>query len=140
MIMKNDNQNKPVKSVDDYLLVVPEDFRAVLDKLRQTIKKAAPKAEEVISYRMPAYKYLGTLVYFAAFKNHCSFFPGSKSIIRKFAKELKPFKTSAGTIQFTADNPIPASLVEKIIKLRMKENEERQNMRQSKKNDGSVRS
>ncbi len=113
----------PPKDVDTYLASVPPDARAVLEKLRQTIKAAAPRAEEVISYRMPAYKYLGTLLYFAAFKDHCSLFPGSKSIIKTFAKELQGFKVSAGTIHFTVEKPLPATLVRKIVKARIKENE-----------------
>lgn len=79
--------------------------QAVLQKLRQQIIAAAPAAEETISYGMPAYKYHGQLVYFAAFKEHCSFFPGSKKVITDFAEELSPFKTSAGTIQFKTESP-----------------------------------
>ena len=69
-------QNLSIKDIDSYLAAVPQDMKPVLEKLRLTIKQAAPEAEEVISYGMPAFKYHGMLVYFAAFKNHCSFFPG----------------------------------------------------------------
>jgi len=117
--------NLAAKDVDGYLAVLPEEVRISLEKLRQTIKVAAPKAEETISYRMPAYKYHGALVFFAAFKDHCSFFPGSKSIVEIFAKELAPFEAVAGTIHFTVDHPLPQSLVKKIVKLRMKQNEAR---------------
>ena len=114
--------NTSIKTVDDYLNTLPVDVRFVLDKLRRTIKSMAPEAEEVISYGMPGYKYHGMLVYFAAFKNHCSFFPGSSQIIKMY-DELKEYKTSKGTIQFTIDKPLPVSLVKKIVKARMRENE-----------------
>jgi len=112
----------PAKSVDEYLIALPKDVRVVLGNLRHTIKSMAPMAEEVISYGMPGYKYYGMLVYMAAFKDHCSFFPGSSQIIKLY-DELKEFKTSKGTIQFTVDKPLPAALVKKIVKARMLENE-----------------
>jgi len=111
------------KTVEDYLAAVPKEARAALGKLRKTIKAAAPKAEEVISYRMPAFKYHGPLVYFAAFKNHCSLFPASKSILKSFKSELEPYVTTGATIHFTAENPLPAALVKIIVKARIKENE-----------------
>ena len=101
---------------------LPERERTVLSNLRKTIKATAPKADEVIGYGMPGYKYHGMLVYFAAFKNHCSFFPGT-SMLEAFGKEVEPFKTSKGTLQFTVDKPIPATLVKKIVKERMRQNE-----------------
>jgi uncharacterized protein YdhG (YjbR/CyaY superfamily) len=113
------------KDVESYLAGLPADVKATLEKLRKTIKAAAPEAEEVISYQMPAYKYHGQLVYFAAFKDHCSFFPGSKSIVEMFAEELEPFEASVGTIHFTVDHPLPQILVKKIVKARIKQNEER---------------
>lgn len=119
------------KTVDEYLSALPEEIRSVLIHLRKTIKSTAPKAEEVISYGMPGYKYYGALVYFAAFKNHCSFFPGSSQVIKLY-EELKSFKTAKGTIQFTIDKPLPATLVKKIVKARMKENEERFMMKKAK--------
>jgi uncharacterized protein YdhG (YjbR/CyaY superfamily) len=118
------------KTVDEYLDKLPEDVRTILTKLRATIKSTAPKAEEVISYGMPGYKYKGMLVYFAAFKNHCSFFPGSSQIVQLY-DELKSFKTAKGTIQFTSDKPLPATLVKKIVKARMQENEARQLAKQA---------
>lgn len=113
------------KDVDSYLAALPVEVAAALEKLRKTIRAAAPEAEEVISYGMPACKYHGPLVYFGAFANHCSFFPGSKSIVKIFAKDLEPFEASGGTIHFTVDHPLPQTLVKKIVKARMKENEER---------------
>jgi uncharacterized protein YdhG (YjbR/CyaY superfamily) len=120
------------KTVDEYLDKLPADVRTVLEKLRATIKSTAPKAEEAISYGMPGYKYQGPLVYFAAFNNHCSFFPGSSQIIKLY-DELKSFKTAKGTIQFTTDKPLPAAIVKKIVKARMLENETRQLAKQKKK-------
>lgn len=120
------------KTVDQYLEVLPEDVHKVLSNLRATIKSVAPNAEEVISYGMPGYKHKGPLVYFAAFKNHCSFFPGSSQIIKRY-DELKAFKTAKGTIQFTADKPLPAAIVKRIVKARMQENEVRQLAKEVKK-------
>jgi uncharacterized protein YdhG (YjbR/CyaY superfamily) len=110
------------KDVDTYLAVQPENIRLALEKMRGIIKTAAPDAEEVISYGMPAYKYHGMLVYFAGFKNHYSLFPGNASMIAEMADELKGYKTSKGTIQFALDKPMPVSLIKKIVKARMKEN------------------
>lgn len=120
-----------LKDTDSYLALQPEKVRDVLEKLRQTIKSSAPEAEEVISYGMPAFRYHGMLVYFAAFKNHCSFFPGS--IVEKMKNELKNYKTSKGTIQFTAEKPLPAALVKKIIKARVKENLNKKKILSTKK-------
>ena len=112
--------------INEYLKALPEEVQLVLKKLRQTIKSVAPDAEELIRYGMPAFKQHCMLVYFAAFKNHCSFFPGSVQIVDKH-EELKGFKTSKGTIQFTIDKPIPVALVKKIVKARVEENEARHN-------------
>jgi len=123
--MKKDHSQKPVKNVDEYLAAAPEDVRSVLEKLRKTIRSAAPKAEEVISYQIPMFKYHGPLVFFAAFRNHCSFYVVSKPIMEVFTSELKPWDTSGTTIHFSAKNPLPASLVKKIVKARIDENEAR---------------
>jgi len=123
--MKKDHQQKPAKNVDEYLAAAPEDVRSVLEKLRKTIRSAAPKAEEVISYQIPMFKYHGPLVFFAAFRNHCSFYVVSKPIMDVFTSELKPWDTSGTTIHFSAKNPLPASLVKKIVKARIEENEAR---------------
>lgn len=116
-------------TVDEYLEALPAKERGVLSDLRKTIRATAPQAEEVIGYGMPGYKYHGMLVYFAAFKKHLSFFPGS-SLLELFGKEAEKYKTSKGTLQFTVDDPIPASLVKKIVKARMKQNEANQLARQ----------
>ncbi|HEX9652389.1 MAG TPA: DUF1801 domain-containing protein [bacterium] len=115
---------KSGRSVDDYLSALPEAVRTTLEKVRQSIKAAAPKAEELISYRIPTYKYLGPLVHFAAFESHCSLIVVNKSIMKIFKKELLSYETSGMTIHFTPDKPLPATLVKKIVKLRIKENEE----------------
>jgi uncharacterized protein YdhG (YjbR/CyaY superfamily) len=115
----------PADSVDSYLAALPDEVRITLEKLRKAIKAAAPKAEEVISYQMPAYKYHGVLVYFAAFKDHCSFFPASKAILKIFNRELESYDASGATIRFYVEHPLPAALVKKIVKIRMQENEAR---------------
>ncbi len=123
---------KLAKDIDDYLAAVSPDQRAALEKLRQTIRAAAPQATEAISYGMPAFKHQGALVYFAAFKNHCSFFPGSPALIRAYQRELASYETAKGTIQFTPAKPLPAALVRKIVKARLAENEARWKKRQGK--------
>jgi uncharacterized protein YdhG (YjbR/CyaY superfamily) len=130
--MKTSPQSQLPKTVDEYLAALPEEVRTVLIKLRKTIKSTAPKAEEAISYGMPAYKNHGALVYFAAFKNHCSFFPGSSQVVKLY-DELKSFKTAKGTIQFTIDKPLPVTIVKNIVKARMKENEAREKSRKINK-------
>ena len=113
---------KKAETVDDYLDTVPEEARATLEKLRKTIKAAAPNADEVISYQIPMYKHHGMLVGFAAFKDHCSFFPGAKPIATH-KDELKAYETSKGTIRFPVGKPLPAALVKKLVKARIAENE-----------------
>ncbi len=111
---------KTFNNIDEYISSVPEEVRHILQQIRETVHKAAPKAKEVISYQIPAFKQHSVLVYFAAFKNHIGFFPTSKPIA-VFKNELKAFKTSKGTIQFPLDEPIPYSLITKITKFRVKE-------------------
>ena len=112
------------KNVDEYLAGVPKEARATLEKLRQTIKAAAPMASEGISYQMPMYKHHGMVVGFAAFKDHCSIFPGS-AVMEAHKEELSRYDTSKGTIRFPADKPLPDALVKKLVKARIKENEAR---------------
>jgi uncharacterized protein YdhG (YjbR/CyaY superfamily) len=120
-------------NVDAYLDVLPEKQRLALAHLRQIIRETAPTSEEVISYGMPAYKYHGMLVYFAAFKKHCSLFAVNNDA---FEEELQDYKTSKGTIQFSPEKPIPDDLVKRIVQFRMKANEEnlvvKQMMKKSK--------
>jgi uncharacterized protein YdhG (YjbR/CyaY superfamily) len=112
-----------VSSVEDYLASLPDDKRAALERLRETIRSAAPMATEKISYGMPAFHHRGNLVYYAAFKDHCSLFPGSKKVLADHADELAGYETTKGTIHFTVDEPLPAALVKKIVKERIAENE-----------------
>ncbi len=115
--------NVAPKSVDEYLAGVPEPARSTLNKVRAAIRSAVPpEATETISYQIPAFKYKGLLVWFAAFSNHCSLFPGS-SVIEAFKNELKNFQTSKGTIRFPVDKPMSAVLVKKLVKARVAENE-----------------
>ena len=111
------------KSIDEYLAGVPEPARSTLEKIRAAIRSAAPaEATEIISYRMPAFKYKGVLVWFAAFTNHCSFFP-TAAVIEEFKNELRAYSISKGTIQFPTDKPLPAALVKKMVKMRVEQNE-----------------
>src|ERR1700730_18748280 len=111
-------------SVDEYLAGVPKEARATLEKLRKTIRAAAPMASEVISYQMPMYKHHGMVIGFAAFKDHCSIFPGS-AVMDAHKVELKRYETSKGTIRFPVSKPLPAALVRKLVKARIAENEAR---------------
>jgi len=114
------------KDVDEYLAGVPEPARSTLKKVRATIRSVVPpEATEGISWRMPMFKYKGLLVGFAAFSNHCSFFPMSSSLIAAFKNELKDFSTSKGTIRFPVDKPLAAGLVKKLVKARIAQNEQK---------------
>ncbi|MGD0630072.1 MAG: DUF1801 domain-containing protein [Terracidiphilus sp.] len=110
--------------VEAYLAQVPEPARTTLEKMRTMIRAAAPKeATEAISYKIPSFQYKGGLVWYAAFKNHCSFFPMDHSLEEEFAETLKQYKTSKGTIQFPVDKPLPKALVSRIVKARVTLNE-----------------
>ena len=111
--------------VDDYIAGFPAPTQKMLHSLRNAIRKAAPGAEETISYQMPAYKFHGMLVYFAGYKNHIGFYPTSTGI-KKFAKELTAYKGSKGTVQFPLDKPLPLKLISAITKYRLKENLEKE--------------
>jgi uncharacterized protein YdhG (YjbR/CyaY superfamily) len=107
------------KTVDAYLARVSEPARGTLNKIRAAIRSAAPReATETISYGIPAFKYNGVLVWFAAFSDHCSLFP-TAAVIETFKNELKGFSISKGTIQFPTDKPLPAALVKKMVKVRV---------------------
>jgi len=107
-------------NTDEYIAMFPANIRAILQKLRATIKKAAPGSEEVISYNMPAFKLNAVLVYFAANKEHIGFYPTASPIVA-FKKELVNYKTSKGAIQFPIDKPIPLKLIKDIVQYRVKE-------------------
>jgi uncharacterized protein YdhG (YjbR/CyaY superfamily) len=110
-----------LQTVDDYLALVPEPARSTLQRMRAAIRSAVPaETTEAISYGIPAFNYKGPLVWFAAFSNHCSFFP-TASVIKAFKNDLKGYKTSKGTIHFPVDKPLPAALVKKMVKARLAE-------------------
>lgn len=115
---------KKIATVDEYLAAVPEPARGTLEKVRAVIRSAAPKgATEAISYGMPVFKYNGPLAGYAAFSGHCSFFPMSGTLLEDFQEELAGYSVSKGTIRFAPDKPLPASLVRKLVKARVAQNE-----------------
>lgn len=109
------------KNIDEYIALQTPELQILLEQMRQTIKKAAPEAEEVISYNMPAFKYHGILVYFAAYKNHIGFYatPTGHS---EFKEELSVYKQGKGSVQFPLNQPLPLDLISKIVKFRLTEN------------------
>jgi uncharacterized protein YdhG (YjbR/CyaY superfamily) len=111
------------KTIDEYLARVEPEQRAALEALRQVIRKAAPRAEEIITYGIPAFRQNGFLIAFAASAKHCSLHPMTNHTVADFAKDLAGYSTSTGTIRFTPDKPLPATLVKKIVKARIEENE-----------------
>lgn len=109
--------NKP-SSIDEYIAGFPEDIRQMLELIRQTVKQAAPQAEEAIKYNMPAFVLKKNLVYFAAFKNHIGFFPAPTND-DEYKNDLSGYKTGKGSVQFPMNKPMPLDLVTKIVKWRM---------------------
>lgn len=110
------------KSVNDYLSAQPESTRAVLERVRDVIRRALPKADEVISYQIPAFKQQGkAVIYFAGWKEHFSIYPATAPVVAKFRRELEPFKLSKGTIRFPLDEPVPVKLIAGIAKARAEE-------------------
>ena len=116
--------NTTITTIDEYIATFPASTRALLQQMRTTIAKAAPKAEEAISYGMPTFKLQGNLVHFAGYKNHIGFYPAPSGIV-SFAEDLKKYQTSKGAIQFPIDEKLPLALVTKIVKFRVKENSEK---------------
>lgn len=112
---------KTPQNFDDYLEHFPKDAQQRLQRMRLTIKKAAPQAKEKISYGIPAFTLNGMLVWFAAFKNHIGFYPRT-SAIAAFKKELSAYKGAKGSVQFPFNKPLPISLIERMVKFRVKEN------------------
>jgi uncharacterized protein YdhG (YjbR/CyaY superfamily) len=110
------------KNVDEYLAAVPEPARTTLNTIRAVIRSAVPpETTEAITYGIPTFKYKGSLLAFAAFKNHCSLFPMSLAVIDTFKNELKPFLASKGTARYPLDKPLPSALVKKLVKARIAE-------------------
>ena len=118
--------------MDEYIGTFPKNVQVILEKLRQTIRKAAPGSEETISYQIPAFKLQGKyLVYFAAWKNHISLYPVPRGD-EAFKKEVSSYQTGKGTVQFPIDKPLPLRLIQKIVKYRLKENLEREKTKTKK--------
>jgi len=113
------------KDIDEYIAGFPNDVQEILEKIRMTIRKAAPDAEETISYQIPTFTLKGKyLVYFAAYKKHIGLYPAPRGI-EKFKKELSVYEGGKGTVRFPLDKPIPCDLITKIVKFRIKKNLER---------------
>ncbi len=123
-MMEKFNKAEIAKSIDEYIAAVPENIKPILEKFRQTIRKAAPEAEETISYAIPTFKLKGNLVHFAAFKNHIGFYPGPSGI-ESFCQELAAYEGAKGSIKFPVDKTLPWSLISKIVKFRVRENLEK---------------
>jgi uncharacterized protein YdhG (YjbR/CyaY superfamily) len=120
--MKTDQT--PPKTIDEYIAGFPQDIQEILEKIRETIKEAAPDAEETISYQIPTFTLKGYLVHFAAFKKHIGFYP-TPTGIEAFRKELSAYQGAKGSVRFPLDKPIPFALISEIVKFRVKENLER---------------
>jgi uncharacterized protein YdhG (YjbR/CyaY superfamily) len=121
-----------LNDIDTYISAFPAEIQVILERLRVTIKKAAPEAVEVISYKMPAYKLNGILVWFAAHQKHIGFYPGARPIV-VFEDELEAYKTSKGAIQFPVEKPLPLELITEIVKFRVNENMSKLNAKSKKK-------
>lgn len=115
------SRNNTVTDVNSYISGFPAGTRKLLKQLRDAIRKAAPDADELISYGMPAYKYHGVLVYFAGYQKHIGFYP-TPSVIKQFTERISQYKYSKGTVQFPLDKPIPVTLVTRMVKCRIQEN------------------
>jgi uncharacterized protein YdhG (YjbR/CyaY superfamily) len=112
---------KIAKTIDGYIAAYPKNVQAILQEIRKAIREAAPEAEEIISYQIPAFKLNGILVYFAAFKNHIGFYPTSSGV-EAFKERLSAYKTSKGTVRFPMDEPMPLDLIREIVRFRVREN------------------
>ena len=111
----------PAKDIDEFIAGYPENIQKILKKIRATIRKAAPKAEETINYGIPTFTLNGNLVHFSAFKKHIGFYP-APSGIENFKTELSAYESAKGSVKFPLDQPIPFDLITKIVKFRGKEN------------------
>jgi uncharacterized protein YdhG (YjbR/CyaY superfamily) len=118
--------------IDQYIAGFPHDVQKILQKIRLTIRKAAPEAQEKMSYQMPTFTLHGNLVYFAAYKNHIGFYPAPRGI-ETFRKELAAYEGGKGTLKFPLDEPIPFDLIARIVKFRVQDNLERAAARKKKR-------
>lgn len=121
-------KGKPATTVDEYISTQPKEAQPFLKQLRAVIKKAAPDAEETISYQMPAYKLEGVLVFFGGWKNHCGFYPTSTPMAT-FKEKLAKYTVSKGAIQLPYDKPLPVQLITAIVKYKIKENLEKKSLK-----------
>jgi len=115
------NKSKTPKTIDDYIAASSQDVQPILEKIRSTIRSSAPEAEETISYRIPAFKQNGILVYFAAFKNHIGLYPPIKADAA-LARAVAKYAGEKGNLRFPLDQPIPYALIKRIVTLRVKQN------------------
>jgi len=120
------------KNIDEYIASYPKDVQEILEKIRVTIRKAAPDAQETINYQIPTFTLKGNLVHFAAFKKHIGFYP-APSGIEKFKQELSGYESAKGSVQFPLDKPIPYDLISQIVKFRVKENLQKAELKRLKK-------
>ncbi len=119
-------------TIDEYIATLPRDRQKILKELRETIRKAAPQAEEKISYQMPAFAQEGNLVYFASLKDHIGFYP-TPSGIEAFRDELAIYRSTKGAVQFPIDKPLPMTLISKVVKFRVAENLKKAEIKARKK-------
>ena len=130
--MEKESKRTTAANIDEYIAGCPKNIQEILEKLRVTIRKAAPEAEETINYAIPTFTLNGNLVHFAAAKNHIGFYP-APSGIKAFKKELSVYEGAKSSIKFPIDKPLPLSLVSKIVKFRIKENLEKTKAKNLKK-------
>jgi uncharacterized protein YdhG (YjbR/CyaY superfamily) len=121
---------RPFKTMDEYIDSFPEDVQRILNELRQTIKEAAPEAEETINYQIPTFALNGNLVHFAAFEHHIGFYP-TPSGMEAFKTELLQYKGAKGSVQFPIDQSLPLELIRRIVEFRVKEDVERKQKKKS---------
>jgi uncharacterized protein YdhG (YjbR/CyaY superfamily) len=123
---------KAARDIDEYIASFPDEVKKILQKIRMTIRKAAPGAEETISYQIPTFTLHGNLIHFAAFKNHIGMYPAPRGA-QEFKGELSRYEGGKGTVRFPLDEPIPFALITRIVKFRVKENLKRAKARRTKR-------
>ena len=131
-------KQKIPETIDEYIATFPDDVQKILKKIRITIRKAAPKAEEAISYQIPTFRLNGNLIYFAAFKKHIGLYPAPRGNER-FKEELASYEGGKGTVRFPLDKPIPFDLITRIVKFRVEDNLARAEARKKKRTPVSDR-
>lgn len=120
------------KDIDEYIAGFPKEIQEILEKVRRTIRNAAPDAEEAIKYQIPTFVLKGNLVHFAAFKNHIGFYPAPRGI-EEFKEELAAYKGAKGSVQFPLDQPVPFDLIDRIVRFRVKDNLEQAAIKKKKR-------